>query len=103
MGYDRQADFGTPEVRSSSTVTLTIDGRAVTVPAGTSVIDAAGKFVTPGIIDAHSHTMLDSINEGAFSVTSMTGTDDMLNPSDIAIYRALAGGVTAAIPASNAP
>lgn len=72
-------------------------GKGIQAPAGTSVIDAAGKFVTPGIIDAHSHTMLDSINEGAFSVTSMTGTDDMLNPSDIAIYRALAGGVTSAL------
>lgn len=72
-------------------------GKGIQAPAGTSVIDAAGKFVTPGIIDAHSHTMLDSINEGAFSVTSMTGTDDMLNPTDIAIYRALAGGVTAGL------
>jgi imidazolonepropionase-like amidohydrolase len=40
--------------------------------------------------------MLDAINEGSFSVTSMTTVRDMLNPSDIAIYRALAGGVTAA-------
>jgi imidazolonepropionase-like amidohydrolase len=40
--------------------------------------------------------MLDAINEGAFSVTSMTRTRDMLNPTDITIYRALAGGVTAA-------
>lgn len=41
MGFERQADLGTPEVRSDSTVTLTIDGRAVTVPAGTSVMRAA--------------------------------------------------------------
>ena len=59
-------------------------------------IDATGKYVTPGIIDCHSHSMLDAINEGAFSVTSMTRTRDVLNPTDIAIYRALAGGVTAA-------
>lgn len=72
-------------------------GKGLQAPAGASVVDATGKFVTPGIIDAHSHTMLDSINEGAFSVTSMTGTDDMLNPTDISIYRALAGGVTAAL------
>lgn len=43
MGYERQADFGTPEVRSDSQVTLTIDGREVTVPAGTSVMRAAGQ------------------------------------------------------------
>ena len=42
MGYERQADFGTPEVTSDSSVTLTIDGREVTVPLGTSVMRAAG-------------------------------------------------------------
>ncbi|TNE29271.1 MAG: formate dehydrogenase subunit alpha [Alphaproteobacteria bacterium] len=41
MGYERQPDFGTPESRSSESVTLVIDGRAVTVPAGTSVMRAA--------------------------------------------------------------
>jgi hypothetical protein len=41
MGYERQADFGTPEVASAETVRLTIDGRDVTVPAGTSVMRAA--------------------------------------------------------------
>src|SRR5258706_5077396 len=65
-------------------------GKGLTAPAGAKVIDATGKFVTPGIIDCHSHSMLDAINEGAFSVTSMTRTRDMLNPTDITIYRALA-------------
>ena len=65
-------------------------------PAGVRTIDATGKFVTPGIVDRHSHTMIDAINEGTLSVTSMTRVRDMLNPSDIAIYRALAGGVTSA-------
>ncbi|MCP5379642.1 MAG: formate dehydrogenase subunit alpha [Novosphingobium sp.] len=41
MGYEPQADFGTPEVRADTQVTLTIDGRSVTVPAGTSVMRAA--------------------------------------------------------------
>ncbi len=41
MGYEPQADFGTPEVRSATQVSCTIDGRAVTVPAGTSVMRAA--------------------------------------------------------------
>lgn len=71
-------------------------GKNLTAPAGANTIDATGKYVTPGIIDAHSHSMLDAINEGAFSVTSMTNVHDVLNPTDIAIYRALAGGVTAA-------
>ncbi len=41
MGFDRQKDFGTPESRSEKSVTLSIDGRSVTVPAGTSVMRAA--------------------------------------------------------------
>ncbi|HQS69710.1 MAG: formate dehydrogenase subunit alpha [Novosphingobium sp. 28-62-57] len=41
MGYERQADFGTPEVRSETAVTCSIDGREVTVPAGTTVMRAA--------------------------------------------------------------
>lgn len=71
-------------------------GKNLAAGAGARVIDATGKYVTPGIIDAHSHAMMDAINEGSLSVTSMTRIRDVLNPSDIAIYRALAGGVTAA-------
>ena len=44
MGFERQADFGTPEVKSDELVTLTIDGREVTVPAGTSVMRAAAEI-----------------------------------------------------------
>ncbi len=61
------------------------------------VIDATGKYVTPGIIDAHSHGMMAAINEGSFSVTSMTRIRDVLDPTDVSVYRALAGGVTGAL------
>lgn len=70
-------------------------GKSLTAPANAQVIDATGRFVSPGIIDCHSHSMLDAINEFSFSVTSMTTVRDALNPRDITIYRALAGGVTA--------
>ncbi len=50
----------------------------------------------PGIIDCHSHIAADAINEGSVSVSSMVGMTDVLNPEDISIYRALAGGVTTA-------
>ncbi len=43
IGYQRQSDFGTPEVCAETTVTLSIDGRPVTVPAGTSVMRAAAQ------------------------------------------------------------
>ena len=38
MTYQPQSDFGTPASRAEDDVTLTIDGRAVTVPSGTSVM-----------------------------------------------------------------
>ncbi|MFM9852079.1 MAG: formate dehydrogenase subunit alpha [Sphingomonadaceae bacterium] len=43
MTYQPQKDFGTPESRSTDVVTLTIDGRAVSVPAGTTVMRAAAE------------------------------------------------------------
>ncbi|HEX9963073.1 MAG TPA: hypothetical protein VGB00_19220, partial [Pyrinomonadaceae bacterium] len=71
-------------------------GKNLSAAANAQIVDGSGKFVTPGIIDCHSHSMLDAINEFSFSVTSMTRMQDVLNPNDIAIYRALAGGVTTA-------
>ncbi|HXV60870.1 MAG TPA: amidohydrolase family protein [Vicinamibacteria bacterium] len=69
-------------------------GAGIDAPAGAEVIDATGRFVLPGIIDAHSHIAAESINEGSIAVSSMTGTESVLDPTDIDIYRELAGGVT---------
>ena len=69
-------------------------GTSLAAPAGARVIDATGKYVLPGIIDPHSHMMADGINEGSLSVTSMVRIQDVLNPTAINVYRALAGGVT---------
>jgi imidazolonepropionase-like amidohydrolase len=71
-------------------------GDKVEVPAGARIIDAGGQFVMPGIIDCHSHIAVESINEGTVSVSSMVAMSDVINPEDISIYRALAGGVTTA-------
>jgi imidazolonepropionase-like amidohydrolase len=71
-------------------------GKNLSAGSNAKTIDASGKYVTPGIIDCHSHAMMDgSVNEFSYSVTSMVRTDDILDPTDMAIYRALAGGVTA--------
>ena len=66
----------------------------IPVPAGTTVIDATGLFVMPGIIDAHSHIALDVVNEATNPVTAEVNVGDALDPLDVSIYRALAGGVT---------
>jgi len=71
-------------------------GANVQVPAGATVVDGTGKFVTPGLIDAHSHIGNDAINEGATAVSSMTDMGQVLNPTNIAIQRDLAGGLTTA-------
>ena len=71
-------------------------GANVTVPGDAEVIDTSGKFVSPGLIDAHSHIANDAINEGGTTVSSMTGMEDVLDATDINIYRELAGGMTVA-------
>jgi imidazolonepropionase-like amidohydrolase len=62
--------------------------------ANAMVIDATGMYVTPGIIDAHSHSALDSVNEGSVSVSAMVRMKDVVDNTDISIYRQLAGGTT---------
>ncbi|HLZ93445.1 MAG TPA: amidohydrolase family protein [Candidatus Acidoferrum sp.] len=72
-------------------------GASIKAPKNAQVIDAAGQFVMPGIIDCHSHIAVDgSVNEGSISVSSIVNIADVLNPDDIDIYRDLAGGVTVA-------
>ena len=68
-------------------------GTDVSVPSGAHVVDAAGQYVMPGIIDAHTH-IGGGFNEGSVNVSAMTGVHDVINPDDVNIYRALAGGVT---------
>jgi imidazolonepropionase-like amidohydrolase len=72
-------------------------GTDVKAPDGATVIDANGQYVTPGIIDCHSHIAIDGgVNEGSVSVSSMANIADVLDPDDLSIYDDLAGGVTVA-------
>jgi imidazolonepropionase-like amidohydrolase len=52
-------------------------------------------YVTPGVIDAHSHLAAEAINEGSVNVSSMVTIRDVIDPTDRGIYFALGGGVTA--------
>src|SRR4029077_6804864 len=69
----------------------------LTAPAGAIVIDATGKHVTAGLIDCHSHTAISrGINEGSSAVTCEVRIGDVLDATDVGIYRELGGGLTVA-------
>jgi imidazolonepropionase-like amidohydrolase len=73
-------------------------GENVSAPAGVAVVDAGGKFVTPGIIDSHSHIALDDdVNEATSPITPHMMMMDAFDYQDKAIYRGLAGGVTTSL------
>ncbi|MDQ3031826.1 MAG: amidohydrolase family protein [Myxococcota bacterium] len=75
----------------------------VTIPDGAEVIDVSGRFVTPGIIDAHSHMGVypvpsaaahDDGNEATAPVTAQVRASDSFWPQDPSLSRALAAGIT---------
>lgn len=89
---------------------LIVDGRIAGVgaglaaPAGAAVIDAAGRFVTPGIIDAHSHLgvypspQIEATSDGNEATSPNTAevwAEHSVWPMDPGFERAVAGGVTA--------
>ncbi|MCB1561486.1 MAG: amidohydrolase family protein [Xanthomonadales bacterium] len=86
-----------------NTDVLVRKGRIATVgadldaPSGAVEVDASGMHLTPGIIDAHSHSALQGgVNEAGDAISAEVRMSDVLDPTDIAIYRELAGGVTTA-------
>ena len=80
-------------------------GATVTAPSDAIVIDGTGKYVTPGIIDTHSHigggaapgdpgAQTDDINEATNPVTAHVWVEHSVWPQDPQFPRTLAGGVT---------
>jgi len=73
-------------------------GENVSAPPSATVIDAGGKYLTPGIVDSHSHIALDDdVNEATSPITPHMMMKDAFDYQDKAIYRALAGGVTTSL------
>jgi imidazolonepropionase-like amidohydrolase len=73
-------------------------GKDVSAPASATVVDAGGKYLTPGIVDSHSHIALDSdVNEATSPITPQMMMIDAFDYQDKAIYRILAGGVTTSL------
>lgn len=88
---------------------LLVDGRVQAVgvgiqaPAGARIIDAKGRWVTPGLIDVHSHLgvgatpqakALNDVNEMTDPVTANVWAEHSIWPQDPGFAAALAGGVT---------
>ncbi|HEV2734355.1 MAG TPA: amidohydrolase [Longimicrobiaceae bacterium] len=78
-------------------------GATVDAPAGATVVDATGKFVTPGIIDTHSHLGAyaapgvqahEDGNEATDPVTAEVWVEHSVWPQDPGFTRALEGGIT---------
>lgn len=76
----------------------------VQVPARVEIINAAGKVVTPGFIDAHTHVGIGEMgigregsdtNESTDPVTPQVRAIDATYPGDTAFADALAAGITA--------
>jgi imidazolonepropionase-like amidohydrolase len=79
------------------------EGEPPTPPPGTVVVDVRGRFVTPGIIDPHSHMGVDPVpesqahddtNELTDPITAGLRVENSFWPEDAALERAVAGGVT---------
>src|SRR5438552_10885380 len=78
-------------------------GASVNAPPDALVIDGAGKYITPGIIDDHSHlgvyaapggNALGDGNEAASPTTPQVWAEHSVWPQDPQLPRVLAGGVT---------
>jgi len=80
-------------------------GASVAGPADAIVIDGTGKYVTPGIIDNHSHigagsapgdagAQTNDVNEATSPVTANVWVEHSVWPQDPQLPRSLAGGVT---------
>ena len=71
-------------------------GRELRVPGSARVVDGAGKHLTSGIIDEHSHIAISrGVNEGSQESTAEVRIGDVINSEDVNLYRHLSGGVTA--------
>jgi imidazolonepropionase-like amidohydrolase len=81
---------------------LVIEGKIraigdVDVPEGLVELDGGNLHLAPGVVDCHSHMAIEGgVNEGTVSISAEVDISDSVDADDIAIYRALAGGVTTA-------
>ena len=71
-------------------------GMGLDAPGGAVEIDAAGKHVTPGLIDPHIHSGVSAVNESGFAIVPEVRMGDVVTHNNIWMYRQVAGGLTTA-------
>jgi imidazolonepropionase-like amidohydrolase len=71
-------------------------GQDLSAGRNTTEIDASGKHITPGLIDAHLHSGVNGVNEIGNVITAEVRMADVLDIHNIWMYRQLAGGLTTA-------
>ncbi len=69
-------------------------GKDLVPPDGVKVIDATGKIVLPGLIDAHSHRGESESNEYFDSISADVAIADVLSPDQDGLFFNLANGIT---------
>ncbi|MBR9989523.1 MAG: amidohydrolase family protein [Gemmatimonadetes bacterium] len=69
-------------------------GRGLDAPSGATIVDATGRHVTPGLIDAHVHTSTSGTNESGFAIVPEVRMGDVVTHNRIDMYHQLAGGLT---------
>lgn len=76
---------------------ITQVGQGLAIPPDALVLNLAGKHLTAGVIDCHSHIATDGgVNESGQTISAEVRIGDFIDPDDVNIYRQLAGGVTCA-------
>lgn len=75
---------------------ITAVGTGLDAPSGALEIDAAGRHVTPGLIDPHIHSGTNGTNESGFAIVPEVQMGDVITHNNIWMYRQLAGGLTTA-------
>ena len=83
-------------IRNGLIEAVSAPGERLEAPEGVQVLDARGWHLIPGILDAHSHLALDSINEGSVAISAECRIADMIRAGDAGIFRAAAGGTAVA-------
>jgi imidazolonepropionase-like amidohydrolase len=91
----RPAFRGTVVVADGKIQGVFSEGEPFESPANSQALDLDGMHLAPGVVDTHSHSAIErGVNEGSVSITAEVTMRDVVDADDIAIYRALAGGVT---------